>query len=104
MSVVGTERTWRSSRCMSVIGATADDICSHRVFRLLTQLRQNSDILGVALDRIGGSKRYRLSRHERPWSRRTRRGFTATPRSNVAAEWLLRGTTRGPGLLGRQLF
>jgi hypothetical protein len=39
MSPVGTERTWRSSRCMSVIGATADDICSQRVFRLLTQLR-----------------------------------------------------------------
>src|SRR5260370_42243283 len=36
---IGTERTWRSSRCMSVIGATADDICSPRVFRLLTHLR-----------------------------------------------------------------
>jgi hypothetical protein len=34
----GTERTWRSSRCMSAIGATADDICSQRVFRLLTHL------------------------------------------------------------------
>jgi hypothetical protein len=29
----------RSSRCMSVIGATADDICSQRVFRLLTPSR-----------------------------------------------------------------
>jgi hypothetical protein len=25
---IGTERTWRSSRCMSAIGATADDIVS----------------------------------------------------------------------------
>jgi hypothetical protein len=37
MSVHGTERTWRSSRCMSVIGGTADDICSQRVFRLLSR-------------------------------------------------------------------
>src|ERR1035437_10536498 len=36
MSVHGTFRTCRSSRCMSVIGATADVICSKRVFRLLT--------------------------------------------------------------------
>jgi len=36
-SGIGTERTWRSSRCMSVIGGAADDICSQRVFRLLTQ-------------------------------------------------------------------
>ena len=37
-SGIGTERTWRSSRCMSVIGATADVICSKRVFPSLTQL------------------------------------------------------------------
>src|SRR5450631_3863114 len=37
-SAPGTERTWRSGRDMSVIGATADVICSERVFRLLTQL------------------------------------------------------------------
>src|SRR5664279_5230501 len=36
MAAVGTKRTWRSGRDMSVIGATADVICSERVFRLLT--------------------------------------------------------------------
>jgi hypothetical protein len=36
-NTIGTERTWRSGRDMSVIGATADVICSERVFRLLTQ-------------------------------------------------------------------
>src|SRR5664279_1588831 len=34
---IGTKRTWRSGRDMSVIGATADVICSERVFRLLTR-------------------------------------------------------------------
>jgi hypothetical protein len=38
-SAVGTERTWRNSRWMSVIGATAENICSQRVFRLLTPNR-----------------------------------------------------------------
>jgi hypothetical protein len=32
MPLVGTERTWRRSCCMSVIGATADGIYSQRVF------------------------------------------------------------------------
>jgi hypothetical protein len=36
-STHGTFRTRRSSRCMSVFGATADDIYSERVFRLLTR-------------------------------------------------------------------
>jgi hypothetical protein len=35
-SVHGTERTCRSGRDMSAIGARADVICSERVFRLLT--------------------------------------------------------------------
>jgi hypothetical protein len=35
----GTFRTCRGRRRMSVIGATADVICSQRVFRLLTQQR-----------------------------------------------------------------
>ena len=35
-NTIGAERTWRSSRCMSVIGATADDICRVRVIRLWT--------------------------------------------------------------------
>src|SRR5450755_2432750 len=33
---IGTERTCRSGRDMSAIGARADVICSERVFRLLT--------------------------------------------------------------------
>jgi len=32
MAASGTKRTWRSNGCMSVIGATADDIWSERVF------------------------------------------------------------------------
>jgi hypothetical protein len=40
-STHGTFRTCRSSRCMSVIGATADVICSQRVFRLLTHKRHS---------------------------------------------------------------
>jgi hypothetical protein len=31
---IGTKRTWRSSRCMSAIGATADDICSQWYFAI----------------------------------------------------------------------
>jgi hypothetical protein len=38
-SVIGTERTCRCSRLMSVVGGRADHICSKGVFRLLTQLR-----------------------------------------------------------------
>jgi hypothetical protein len=35
-SVVGTKRKCRRSRYMSAIGSKAEDICSQRVFRLLT--------------------------------------------------------------------
>ena len=37
VSPFSTTQTCRSSRCMSAIGATADVICSERVFRLLTR-------------------------------------------------------------------
>jgi hypothetical protein len=37
MSPVGTKRKCRGSRNMSAIGSKAEDICSQRVFRILTQ-------------------------------------------------------------------
>jgi hypothetical protein len=36
MSLIGTTRKCRRGRCMSVVGGTADHICSERVFPGLT--------------------------------------------------------------------
>ena len=43
MSLIGTNRTSRNVRVESVIGGTADDMCSGRAFRLLTQKRHHPD-------------------------------------------------------------
>jgi hypothetical protein len=37
-SLVGTERTCRPYRVMSVVGTNAENICSQRVFRRLTHI------------------------------------------------------------------
>src|ERR1019366_445150 len=60
MSPIGTFRTCRSSRCMSVIGATADVICSKRVFRLLTYLgsRRPPNIFHSTATRSGAKTGY----------------------------------------------
>jgi hypothetical protein len=39
MSLVGTKRSWRCCHRMSVVRGEVENICSQRVFRLLTRKR-----------------------------------------------------------------